>query len=329
MYDGHVLLISVVVPVSSNAKGLNELVEGLTALKSDLDSRTDHIRLGEALLVLDDASSDALQVVQTVIESNDWMNVIPLSRTFGVNASTIAGSLHTSGDWVITWERDVPFSADAVSKMLAEAHQSEADLVYGVCSEANDEPVFQRLCGRLQSGLMRMYVRVRHAAHISGIRAIRGTLARAAGAVCGPRSNFDLVLSWFTDRVTSVTLKTPDGAGAGAAHRSKARNRIFRNRSIYLKLGATLGFAVSAACLLLIISLLSIRFLSPEHLSGLPHFILLVAVLLLGGLCVFLLGLLLESMYQRDQRSHARPLFFTLDRSGDEALREISQMSPR
>ncbi len=327
MYDGHVLLISVVVPVSSNAKGLNELVESLTALKSDLDNRTDHIRLGEALVFLDDASSDALLVVQTIVESNDWMNVIPLSRTFGVNASTIAGSLHTSGDWVITWERDVPFSADAVLKMLAEAHQTEADLVYGVSPETSYEPFLTRLYGRLQSGLMCMYVRVRHAEHISGIRAIRGTLARAAGAVCGPRSNFDLVLSWFTDRVTSVRLNTPESAVA--AHRSKARNRIFRNRSIYLKLGATLGFAVSAACLLLIITLLSVRFLSPEHLSGLPHFILLVAVLVLGGLSVFLLGLLLESMYQRDQRSHARPLFFTLDRSGDEALREISQVSAR
>jgi hypothetical protein len=58
MYDGRVLLISVVVPVCGDGHHLSELVAQIDALRRSFEEKTDRLRLGELILVNDNAISE-------------------------------------------------------------------------------------------------------------------------------------------------------------------------------------------------------------------------------------------------------------------------------
>ena len=86
--------------------------------------------LGEAIFV-DDASIDSSsEVLRDLDEKYDWIRVVTLARNFGQHPATIAGILHTSGDWVVTLDEDLQHDSAAIESLLKIAAETNADIVY-------------------------------------------------------------------------------------------------------------------------------------------------------------------------------------------------------
>ncbi|MEL7398805.1 MAG: glycosyltransferase, partial [Pseudomonadota bacterium] len=91
--------ISIVVPVYAGADHLEALMDETRKLKTDLDAQTAPVRLAEVIFV-DDASKDGSdKVLQQLAKDTPWVVHLSLSRNFGQHAATVAGILHSSGDW--------------------------------------------------------------------------------------------------------------------------------------------------------------------------------------------------------------------------------------
>jgi polyisoprenyl-phosphate glycosyltransferase len=95
------MIISVVIPVYPGADHLVALTEALAREHQRWETEGTPFKLGEAIFV-DDASIDSSsEVLRDIDAKNDWIRVVTLARNFGQHPATIAGILHTPGDWVV------------------------------------------------------------------------------------------------------------------------------------------------------------------------------------------------------------------------------------
>ena len=106
--------ISVVVPVYSGENFLHELIQQLDRVRTEWVEKQAPMRLAE-LILIDDAAIDASATIVNDLEaSHAWVTALHLMRNFGQHAATIAGVLHSSGDWVVTIDEDLQHPPAAI-----------------------------------------------------------------------------------------------------------------------------------------------------------------------------------------------------------------------
>jgi len=228
MYSDQTLLLSVVVPVYSGEAYIEKLAAQLLEFKIMLETHYEHIRLGEAIFVSDDAIDSSPDILNQICEKYDWINVLHLARNYGQHPATIAGILHSSGDWVVTLDEDLQHPPSKILALL--------------------DRVKHKLTG------------VSHIPKFNSFRLIRGPIARASGSVCGPDTYLDIAMTWFTNRIEAVdlTLKDEryiDSGKSGyslSSLLSHARRMAFSSRINALRFGAALGLLVSGLSILAI-----------------------------------------------------------------------------
>jgi len=123
MYSDQTLLLSVVVPVYSGEAYIEKLAAQLLEFKIMLETHYEHIRLGEAIFVSDDAIDSSPDILNQICEKYDWINVLHLARNYGQHPATIAGILHSSGDWVVTLDEDLQHPPSKILALLDRVNQ--------------------------------------------------------------------------------------------------------------------------------------------------------------------------------------------------------------
>src|SRR5262245_59447182 len=94
--------LSTVTPVYRGERYLRELVGQLAAVKASFADEGLPIELIEAIFVDDGSTDGSAQMLAELKREHSWITVISLAKNFGQHPATIAGILHTSGDWVVT-----------------------------------------------------------------------------------------------------------------------------------------------------------------------------------------------------------------------------------
>src|SRR6478735_3726841 len=101
------ITLSVVVPVYSGADYLAALIAEIDRVRTGWSDSGAPLRLVEAILVDDAAVDSSPTIADRLASEKEWVTVIHLARNFGQHPATIAGILHTSGDWIITLDEDL------------------------------------------------------------------------------------------------------------------------------------------------------------------------------------------------------------------------------
>ena len=199
------MIISVVIPVYSGADHLVALNEALARERQRWQTEGAPFELGEAIFV-DDASIDSSsEVLRDLDEKYDWIRVVTLARNFGQHPATIAGILHTSGDWVVTLDEDLQHDSAAIESLLKIAAETNADIVYAR-PDGSVHGGYRDVASRMYKRLMVTLTRKTEVASFNSFRLLRGSVARAAASVSGHETYYDIALGWFTDRFESVEL---------------------------------------------------------------------------------------------------------------------------
>jgi len=103
---------------------------------------------------------------------------------------------------------------------------------------------------------------------------------------------------------------------------SHARRKLFTSRLDIIRFGGLFGFVVAGLSVLAVIGLAAQQVFWPGAVvvQGWASTVLLIAFF--GGSTILILGILLEYMVMLVQRAHGKPLFFIVDRSIDEPLKD-------
>src|SRR5262245_33636812 len=113
--------VSIVVPVYSGTKYLSDLVQELQKLRDRWADEQAPMCIAEIMLVDDAAIDDSPALIDRLAKQGSWITAIHLVRNFGQHAATIAGILHTSGDWVVTLDEDLQHPPARIEDLLRHA----------------------------------------------------------------------------------------------------------------------------------------------------------------------------------------------------------------
>lgn len=319
--------ISVVTPVYRGREHLPELVRRVGAFRDELTTSGAPIRLLEHVLVDDGSSDGSDEVLAELAAAHGWLTVVTLSRNFGQHPATVAGMLHSGGDWIVTLDEDLQHPPEAITDLLQAAVTERSDLVYGR-SAGRSHSASRDLGSRLFKRLLVFGSGNADLGLASSYRLIRGEVARGAAAAADHETYLDVALTWYTDRVSGVQLCLRDerfetgrsGYSFGSLL-SHARRAIISSQTKVIRLAAVLGLAaVAVAFALFIRTAFAVRSEGMQEVPGWPS--LFMTLLFFGGVLCVLLVVLLEYAVTTALHLKGKPTFFPVDRGGDALLRE-------
>lgn len=321
--------ISTVTPVYNGAQYLPDLVKELSKLKESLEKAGNEIALVECIFIIDEAVDNSVEVLATLEAKYDWVNAISLSRNFGQHPATIAGILHSSGDWVVTLDEDLQHNPADIPTLLQTVVKNQSDICYAHTSAGTHKSIIKDGLARLFKFIIGRVLNNPNAKHFNSFRLIRGSLARASAAICRHETYYDIAVGWFTKRVVTaeVTLIDIRNQTTGDSGYSlwglirHAKRMVMSSRIKLLRLSIPIGvLAFLISIFISAYALISVLLKVSTSLNkGWASTILVV--LFLGGLTILLISIMLESLSDIMLSINGKPTYFVVDRSKDVELK--------
>jgi undecaprenyl-phosphate 4-deoxy-4-formamido-L-arabinose transferase len=251
-----------------------------------------------------------------------------MARNFGQHPATIAGILYSSGDWVVTLDEDLQHPPEKIDDLLLKVAQQSFDIVYAKAEGSVHENYLRDFGSILYKRAIETLTGNSNVRHFNSFRLIRGSVARAAGSVCGHDTYFDVALSWFTQRVGVASMPLKDNrviSGKKSGYRfskllSHARRMLMSSGTKVVRLGGAAGLLIVVGSLFSAAIITFRKIFYPETIVVDGWTSLMLAVVFFGGAAAFLMGIVLEYLSMLVINAHGKPIFFTVDRSSDADL---------
>ncbi len=324
------LIISIVIPVYCGEKYLAGLFSEIKQEAARWEEKGLPFRLGEVIFV-DDASVDNSALILSEVKKQDEKaKIVTLSKNFGQHPATVAGILHSSGDWIVTMDEDRQHHPADILAMLRKAISESCDIVY-VNPVTNVHKSFYRDLGsRFFKAFIALLAGSPHIRHFNSFRLIRGDIARGAASLCGHAMYLDIVLGWFSNRIgiiyselSDVRYKNEKKSGYNFFRLlNHAIRMVVSSQTKILRLGTVFGFVAMLFSMAfgLIIFFGKLFYPGFADVSGWTSLFLLI--LFFGGLISFIAGISLEYIGIILLQGQGKPTFYMVDRSRDSLYAE-------
>lgn len=324
----NMIFISIVVPVYSGEAYLRQLCERVACVRSKLTDTGAPFQVSELIFVEDGAKDASGTIIDDLGSEFDWVKPLHLSRNYGQHAATVAGIMKSSGDWVVTMDEDLQHPPEEVEGLLEKAVTLGSDIVYANPEEAVHQSFFRDWTSKTFKSVMVRLSGNRNIAVFNSFRLIRGSIAREASQACGHSTYFDMALSWFTQRVSNVTMLLKDDryivTGKSGYNLkslfSHARRLLFSTQVKALRIGSAIGGL--AVCLAFLFSFVVVvaKLIDPSIIPVTGWASLMITIMFFGGVSIFLTGLVIEYISILIMDTHGKPLYNFVDRSSDKIL---------
>lgn len=323
--------IGIVVPVYSGAAHLEALVERVAAVRDQLEAARSMVRLEELIFVDDGAIDASPELIDQLAARHPWIVALHMSRNYGQHAATVAGVMHSSADWIVTMDEDLQHPPEQVLPLLRHAVTTGSDVVYAKPAAAVHGAASRDATSRLFKRGMVILTGDPNLPNFNSFRMIRGPIARATASVVNHDTYFDVCLSWFTLRTSTLTMELTDirfqqegrsGYNFKALLRHAGR-MIFSSQLRVLRWAFLLGIAVLILSILAGVMWGAVRITADDPGRIVPGWTsLAILITFFGGLGTFLMGLLLQYVSSLVLRAHGKPSYFLIDRSRDALIAE-------
>lgn len=324
------LTLSTVTPVYRGADYLRLLADRLATLRDVWAREGSPLVLAESIFVDDGSIDSSSEVLHELKERYSWLRVIELSRNFGQHPATIAGILHSSGDWVATLDEDLQHPPEQLESLLKEAVTHSVDVVYGRPQNGSHGSVFRDWSSLLFKRFVVIATRNPFVRSFSSFRMVRGEIARAAAAVSARNTYYDVALCWFTNQVRELPMCLVDERFQKSGQSGYSLNGLLRHARRLLassdmrfaKFAFALGIGSSLLSVAAGLVILTLKLVSPEMILLQGWTSVILAVLFFGGLSSGLLGVVIEYSSMLLVQALGQPMFFVINRSRDRELVE-------
>ena len=328
-----IITVSTVTPVYSGEDYLPELVSRLEKVRENWRTLESPVELTESIFVTDGAIDDSAEILSSLSKDRPWMMIVNLSRNFGQHSATVAGILHSSGDWVVTLDEDLQHDPELIESILQSAVSVSDDIVYANPIDRVHGGRFRDWASCFYKAIVARITGNSHVRKFNSFRLMRGVIARAAASVCSHETYFDIVLCWFTDRISSMQLPLKDTRyvqGGKSSYtlrklQSHARRMIFSSETKIVRLGAFWGFMAIVLVIVLGAIVVFKKIAYPDSIPVTGWTSLFITVIFFGGLLAILSGIILEYITVIMLHIQGKPTFFVVNRSQDSVLARYYQ----
>lgn len=327
------IYISTVTPVYRGAEFLRSLVEAIAAVREEAAERQLPVEIVEAIFVDDAAVDDSAEVLDSLQQEFAWVRVIHLSRNFGQHPATAAGILHASGDWIATLDEDLQHDPQQILLMLQHAIEERSDVVYAAPERGPHQSRYRDASSTAIKAFAGWIAGEDAIRSFNSFRLVRGCVGRAAAAVTTHDGYLDVVLTWFTKRISRVEIRAVDVRSTQGGRSGYTFSRLFMHAGRMLisagirplRAASVVGALAIAASVAFALVMVYEHLRYPERMQLHGWASVVVLVSFFGGLTALLLGIALEYLSTVVLHILGKPTFFVVDRSRDEIMREFAR----
>jgi polyisoprenyl-phosphate glycosyltransferase len=300
------MTLSIVVPVYRSAKLLAELVR-------EIARSVDALGLAEQfelVLVNDGSPDDSWQVISALAGEYAFLKGVSLRKNFGQHSAIMAGLHYASGDTVIIMDDDLQHPPEEIGKLLR-AIDAGFDVCY-VRYQQRQHALWKVLGSGFNDLVATWLLGKPRGLYLSSFKALRGDVVREVIKYEGPYAYLDGLILDVTRSITVVDiLHRSRRGGKGNYNLKKSISLWLRMATTFsvfpLRLATMLGLGLSLVSFVVIIVIVAQRLQHPQWPVGWAS--LLAAVLFVGGVQTFCIGVLGEYLGRAYLRLNGKPQF--------------------
>jgi dolichol-phosphate mannosyltransferase len=291
--------------------------EGIAEFVRQVHVAVDPLGVTWELVLVNDGSRDASLQVATGLATNDSaVRVVSFSRNFGHEAASTAGLRYARGQAIVLIDSDLQDPPNVIPEMLARWREG-AQVVYGVRSKRNEETALKKLTSWMFYRLMRRLAKIELPKDTGDFRLMDRKVVDAFNALPERNRFVRGMICWTGFRTTGVPFeRAPRFAGKTKYNYVKlvrlAIDSITGFTTAPLKIATWLGTVISLAAIAWIfVVILQFVFWRDYRQPG--YTFLAIAVLFLGGVQIFLIGMVGEYLARTYEQVQGRPLYIVSD----------------
>jgi dolichol-phosphate mannosyltransferase len=306
------LQYSIVVPVFNEEETLPELTRRLGELLDRLDGPAE-------VIYVDDGSTDqSYELMLAAHRGDQRFKAIRFSRNFGHEIATTAGLDAASGAAAVVMDADLQDPPEVVLELAARWREGY-DVVYAVREERLGETRMKKLTARAFHRLLRRMTEIDMPLNVGDFRLVDRRALEAFQLMREQNRYVRGMLSWVGFRQVGVPFQRNERY-AGETKYSYGKMLTFAIDGIVsfsaypLRMVLNLGFVVAAISFLLGCVFFTMKFVGLWEVSGLASIGVFVAFL--GGVQLFLLGVVGEYIARIHDEVKRRPLYLVSETQG-------------
>ena len=305
-------MLDIIAPFFNEAESAVAFVRLLDRLEAEVAER---FGMTVRKILVDDGSRDGSAEIFAAALSGSW-EIVRLSRNFGKEAAVLAGLDHSRGDLVLIMDSDLQHSMDISLKMIGElVDNPEIDVVFAQ-NDRREGSWRRSQLARLFYKLINSSQRFDIPENAGDFRVMRGAVARALTRVRDKRRFNKGLFAWAGFRQKAV-LYSPESRAGGTSKWSRFNLIAFSIEGftsfsvIPLRIISLIGLLAAFAGLAYGVKVVFEVLFFGIAVPGYPS--IMVAVVLLGGLNLALLGLIGEYVWVTLSESKDRPVYIVRD----------------
>jgi glycosyltransferase involved in cell wall biosynthesis len=296
--------ISVVVPVYNGASTLGQLVD-----------RIDEVLGGnsgayEIILVNDGSYDRSWDVIQEIIACSPHIMGLDLMQNYGQHNALLAGIRAATYDVIVTIDDDLQNPPEEIPRLVAKLSEGY-DIVYGRPVEVSQK-LWRKLASKFLKAILRQVLGLNMASHMSSFRAFRSVLCQGFKHSHDANASIDVLLSWGTQKVTSVTVTHDERRVGQSGYNfrkliSLAFNMLTGYSILPLRLANLTGLVTAFVGFATFVFLVIKRLVQPQFVPGFAFIASEVA--LFAGLQLFAIGIIGEYLARVHFRTMGKPAY--------------------
>jgi glycosyltransferase involved in cell wall biosynthesis/ribosomal protein S18 acetylase RimI-like enzyme len=312
-----------VVPVFNGSVTIPDLVRRCHATLAECAS------LYELILVNDASTDGSWALIADLAASDPSIRGIDLGRNYGQHNALLAGIRAARFDITVTIDDDLQNPPEEIPTLLA-ALTNDQDVVYG-------GPIAkrQRLDRRLATQVIVRALRVlggRTAPMVNAFRAFRTELRDGFADYTGPDVSIDGLLTWQTDRFTSVPVEHHARAHGESNYSllkliRHAMTMITAFSTRPLRMASGLGFLVIIFGIVVLAYVLVSFAVEGGSVPGFPFLASIISIF--SGAQLFAIGVIGEYLARVHVRVMSRPSYTVRTTTGGAGALTVSLVAPR
>lgn len=307
-------MISVVIPCYNEAEGLPSLVRRLDQFVEKVERVADI-----EVIVVDDHSGDGSNIVlRRLCSERSYLRFMRLSRNCGSHVAILAGLRYCKGDAAVFLAADLQDPPELILDMINRWKEGY-DVVWAVREErlgvSKTSVFFSNMFYSLLNKMTELHFAKKGADYALMDRKVVDGLLQSAGS----KPSLGALISWIGFNQTEIPYKKEERKFGKSKWTLRKKLNAFADAFVgfsYLPMRfmSLIGFMAAVFGFFYAIFIVIMRFFIGDPIEGWAS--LMVAILIIGGLQMIMLGVLGEYLWRNLEESRKRPLFLIEDQTG-------------
>jgi polyisoprenyl-phosphate glycosyltransferase len=309
-------LLSIVIPCYNEVEGLPSLVARLDALIARLNEK-----VNVEVIVVDDHSNDGSNILlKKLCSESSYLKFIRLSRNSGSHVAIIAGMKYCKGDAAVFLAADLQDPPELVLDMITKWNEG-FDVIWAVRADrigvSRTSVFFSNMFYRLLNSMTEIHFPKKGADYALLDRKVVDGLVQSAGS----KPSLGALISWLGFLQTEIPYVKEERKFGKSKWTLTKKLNAFADAFVgfsYLPMRfmSFIGFLAACCGFIYALVIIIMRFSIGNPIEGYAS--TMVAILIIGGLQMLMLGVLGEYLWRNLEESRKRPLFLIEDQKGVE-----------